>query len=113
MTLTPWVFQSIGSHRCCSLISFAPSAFGLDLIWSLRSGKGVCDEARRPRPDLEFVFSGGGGGRARVFREGGARRLAGADLPGRRGVPRDARRQGRFGRRVGALGARRLSRVAG
>jgi hypothetical protein len=36
-------------------------------IWSLRSAKGVHDEARGSRPDLEFRFPARGGGRARVL----------------------------------------------
>src|SRR5215472_13485508 len=98
---------------CSSLISISLRGLRLLLIWFLRSAKGVADEARRARPDLEFLFPRGGGGRARVFQRGRTRRHARAGLPGRQGLPGDARRSGRFCRRLGAFVARRLSRMAG
>src|SRR5690242_18846576 len=67
ITLTPCVFQSIGSCRCCSLISVRPSVLCFTPIWSLRSAKGVHEEARGSRPDLEFRFSARGGGLTSVF----------------------------------------------
>src|ERR1700730_4744597 len=75
------------------------------------AAEGVEDEARRPRPDLELVFSGSGGGRARLVQRGTARCRSGAGLSGRPSLSRTARRHGRFRRRLSPFGAGRLSRM--
>src|SRR6516162_8138940 len=69
-----------------------PARSGLVLIWSPDSEKGVPDEARRPRPDLELLFSGRRRGRARLLQGGRARPLARVGLPGRPRLSRNARR---------------------
>src|SRR5262249_44738559 len=93
-TLTPCVFQSIGA--CRLLIAVVLSSLDAALIWSCDGANGVGDEARGARSDLEFLFPGGGGGRARLLRGRRARPVAGAGVSGRPRLSRNARRQHRF-----------------
>src|SRR6516225_9924167 len=107
MTLTPWVFQSTCPRLSLLLIAITcPMRPRLDMV--AHSEKGVPDEARCPRPDLELLFSCRRRSRAWLFHGGRARRFARAGLPGRPGLSRDARPRHRFRRRLGAFGVGRL-----